>query len=66
MMLLLGLIFLALGLWAVVAWWDAVRQVLLALVALGALLLGIFLLVFAISEIAAARPAPPSSPDDHS
>lgn len=54
-MVLLGLALLTAGLWACLVWWDAVRMVLLACLALGVTLFGLFLLIFGISEIVGAR-----------
>ena len=58
-MTLLGLILLALGIWAAMAWWPAVKAVLLAIVALGLILLGAALVIFGISEIMGALPKKP-------
>lgn len=51
-MTLLGLLLLAVGIWLIILWWEAVKVVLLACVALGVALLGLFLLIFGLSEIA--------------
>lgn len=59
---LIGVALLAIGLWLTVIWWSAIKIVLLALIALGALVGGITLLVFGISELAGAR-VPPKSDD---
>ncbi len=61
LLMILGLAILALGIWLTIIWWDAVKIVLLALVALVLLLFGLALLIFGISEIASARgvPQPP-------
>ena len=46
---------LVLGGYLCYAWWDAVRAVLLAVVALLAMLVGLILLIFGLSELAGAR-----------
>ncbi|OPZ84372.1 MAG: hypothetical protein BWY76_01868 [bacterium ADurb.Bin429] len=55
LMTLLGLGFLALGVWAGYAWWPAVLQVLQALLVFFLILFGLALLIFGISEIAGNR-----------
>jgi hypothetical protein len=62
-MLLLALIFLALGILGAIYWWNVVGWVLLSLVIIGLVVSGVALLILAISEIAGARDtksAPPS------
>lgn len=57
LMLIVGLALLALGVWLCWLWWEPVRTVLLAGVAILAVVAGLFLLVFGISEVAgAAKP----------
>jgi hypothetical protein len=54
-MTVLGIVVLGLGVWGIVAWSDAVLLLLKALVALGAVLFGVVLLIFGISELAGRR-----------
>lgn len=61
---LLGLITLGLGVWATIAWWDAVKIALLALVAIGLLLLGVALLIFGVGELMGARPPKAAGPTE--
>ncbi len=61
--LLIGLVILALGVWAVVAWWGSVLVLLRALVAVLAVLLGIGIILFGLSELWAGegKETPPSA-----
>lgn len=63
-MTLLGLGLFGAGIWLTIAWWEEVRIVLLALVAVGLLLCGAVLLIFGISELAGHRDAQPAPPAD--
>jgi hypothetical protein len=58
-MLLAGLTLLALGGWLCWLWWPAVQTVLLACIAVAAVLFGLLLVVFGISEIAGATKREP-------
>ncbi len=61
--MLIGLVLLGLGVWAIAGWWEAVLNLLRACVAIAAVLLGIGVLVFGLSETWTGRPgdvAPPS------
>ena len=61
--LLIGLILMALGVWAIVAWWGSVLVMLRALVAVVAVLLGLGIVLFGLSELWAGegRETPPSA-----
>ncbi len=60
LMTLTGVALLAVGLWACVTWWAAVVQFLLALLAVGLVLLGLLTLALGISELTGAKPTIPS------
>lgn len=64
--LLLGLAFLALGVWGAFAWWPEVIGFLKAAVVLLAVLVGLGVFVFGLSELRPEEqvraPAPPSPP----
>ncbi|MHB9131429.1 MAG: hypothetical protein ACYDBB_10105 [Armatimonadota bacterium] len=65
-MTLLGLVILALGVWAIIVWTPEVLVLLKGAVAVAAVLIGLALLIFGISEITGARaaksPSPPPPP----
>jgi len=52
--ILFGLILIALGVWGIVAWWPEVLIVIKAMLVLCAVLLGLGMLAFGISEIRSA------------
>ena len=75
--ILIGLVFIALGVWGIAAWPDAVLFFIKAMVALGLIIVGLGMLAFGISEIRSAAeerrlaaeveatpPPPPISPAD--
>ena len=61
--LAIGVVIVALGVWAMVAWWGAVLVMLRACVAVLAVLLGIGIILFGLSELSAGqgREVPPSA-----
>ncbi len=61
--LLIGVVIVALGVWAMVAWWGAVLVMLRAFVAVLAVLLGLGIILFGLSELWAGegRETPPSA-----
>lgn len=67
--IVIGLIFLALGVWGIIAWSEYVLQFLMAAVAIMAVIVGLGIFVFGISELRATAeppsimpPAPPEGP----
>jgi hypothetical protein len=68
--ILMGMAFMALGLWGAFAWWPEVLGFLKAVVALLALLTGLGIFVFGLSELrpeeAVRAPAPPAPPTTQS
>ncbi|UCH33433.1 MAG: hypothetical protein JSV65_12735 [Armatimonadota bacterium] len=77
LIILIGLIFIALGVWGIVAWGAAVLIAIKAMVALGFVVVGLGMLAFGISEIRSAAeerrlaaeaeatppPVPPAQPE---
>jgi hypothetical protein len=68
--IVIGLIFLALGIWGIAAWRDEVLHFLMAAVAIMAVIVGLGIFIFGVSELRAGGESPvlppptqPASPE---
>ncbi len=63
MTIITGLILMGLGVWGIIVWWGAIIAVLKAVVAIAAVLLGIGIFIFGLSELWVGQPksVPPSA-----
>jgi len=58
---LIGVVLMGLGVWAIVAWWGAILVMLRAVVAVLAVLLGLGIFIFGLSEMWAGEGERPPS-----